>query len=736
MKKIISLTIPIGLLSIFLTVIFLSARASEASPLQLTLAGEHGDPEQAGPPWYNEDWHYRREVIVSNSGTMLSYYQVLVKLDESNFDFSRVKVDGADIRFTHSDGTTELKYWTEWWDSSNQLAYVWVRVPSLANGDTVIYLYYDNPTAVAISDGTTTFDFFDDHWCQFPGGGCKLGDGSDAIRPVLDLEKSGGIAELFNFNLQSFDLWQILTGSPTVSAGVLTLPEGTGIRTVNSFQYKAVGFRANYGLGMGKEWAGFINGTSGQRTMIGDRLDDVDDLYLIDRVTEDETMMLPRVDGIPWHEAYHTYEVRWSNGQSSGDIDHGASTAVSAQPGQVPSSFLPVTFYNDAGSNTNLQVDYVYIRQYRDPEPGVTLGLEQGLIDLAIGKTDSPDPLFAGEALTYQLTISNTSNLDAPGVVVTDTLPALVIADTAEPSQGECSFDNGIVVCSLGIVQALSTASITIVVTTTMDGVITNLANVGSPGYDKNMSNNTSEASTTVIPSADLAVTALGNPEVLLPGGILIYNITVTNQGPSDALGVSMVDTLPGEVRFIGSYPDNCTISDLEVTCPIGNLSQAEEAQVVITTTVEITQTMELINSATVNSDSTHDPDLINNVSEAVNLVDVTPPVVNWVRPVHNGESYFTFGGMVTLEASAMDNDQIERVKFLLYDHIHLVWVTLGVEYDLPYQVPFDSDMLELNDIYQLFAQGYDRVGNNRLERIFIERLNTYTTYLPMMNKK
>ena len=284
----------------------------------MTLPGDHDAPEQAGPPWYNENWNYRREVIVSNSGTMLSYYQVLVKLDESNFDFSRVKVDGSDIRFTHSDGTTELKYWTESWDSSNQLAYVWVRVPSLANGDTVIYLYYDNPTAVAISDGTTTFDFFDDYWCQFPGAGCKLGEGNDAIQPVLDLEKPGGKANLFNFNLQSVDPWQILTGSPTASAGILTLPEGTGIRTVNSYQYKAVGFRANYGLGTGKEWAGFINGTSGQRTMIGDLPEQVDDLYLIDHVTEDETVLLPRVGGMNWHEAYHTYEVRWSNGQSSG----------------------------------------------------------------------------------------------------------------------------------------------------------------------------------------------------------------------------------------------------------------------------------------------------------------------------------------------------------------------------------------------------------------------------------
>ena len=88
-------------------------------------------------------------------------------------------------------------------------------------------------------------------------------------------------------------------------------------------------------------------------------------------------------------------------GRAAGDVDHGASTANSTLPGQVPSSFLPVTFYDDAGSNASLLVDYVYIRQYRNPEPMVTLGQEQGYIDLAIGMTDSPDPLYAGETLTY-----------------------------------------------------------------------------------------------------------------------------------------------------------------------------------------------------------------------------------------------------------------------------------------------------------------------------------------------
>jgi uncharacterized repeat protein (TIGR01451 family) len=741
MKKFISLTIPVGLMTILFIVVILSARSAAASTLNLVQPGDNGNPEQAGPPWYNEAWHYRREVIVSNGGNSLPYYQVLVKLDESNFEFGRAKVDGSDLRFTHSDGTTELKFWIESWDKSNQLAYVWVRVPSLANGDTVIYVYYNNPTAVAISDGTTTFDFFDDYWCQFPGAGCKLGEGSDPIQRFQDLEKPGDIANLFNFNLPSADLWQILAGSPTASAGILTLPEGTGIRTVNTYQYKAVGFRANYGLGTGKEWAGFINGTSGQRTTIGDRPDHVDDLYLIDHVSEDETVLLPRVGGLNWHEAYHNYEIRWSNGQSMGDVDHGDSTAISTLPGQVPSIFLPVTFYSSVGSNASLLVDYVYIRQYRNPEPSVILGIEQGFIDLAIGKTDSPDPLYAGEILSYQLTISNTSNLDAPGVVVTDTLPALVIADTAEPSQGECSIEDGKVLCSLGSIPKLSTASITIVVTTTMDGEINNLASVGSLGYDENMSNNVSEAATTVIPSADLAVTVQGNPEVLLPGGILVYNITVTNQGPSQAIGISMVNTLPNEVIFIGTSPGTCSRNNLEITCPIENLNQAEEALVVITTTVKIVPTMELLDSATASSNSTHDPDLTNNTGSASNLVDKTPPVINWERPVHKGETYVTLGGMVTLEASATDNDQVNRVEFLLYYHTVEppelpYWIPLGVKYASPYEVSFYTDMLELNETYQLYAYGYDRVGNWSRERIFIRRIFLNYQYLPLLNKK
>jgi len=737
MKKTIGLTLPIGLLFILLTIYISYAQASDLYSDNPNTIGEVVTPEQDEPPWYDFAWHYRRSVIISNTGGSLPYYQILVKLDSGNFDFNQAKLDGSDVRLTHSDGTTDLRYWIESWDSANQQAFLWVRVPSLANGDTTIYLYYNNPEAVSTSSGTTTFDLFDDFW-EFTGGPCGIFGGNKAAQAINSPWNLHEWAQFIDQDLPLDSPWCVIRGDPAVSGGILNLPDGNGIRTLNTFQYKAVGFRANYGLGAGKEWAGFINGASGQRTMIGDyKPDNVDDLYLTDYVTNYEYITIPRLGGLNWHGTYHIYEIGWLAGQSSANIDHGASGASSTQPSQVPSVNLPVTLYSDMGSNASLLVDWVYVRQYRSPEPTISIGIEQGLIDLEITKEDFPDTLYAGEALTYLLTISNTSSLDAPGVVVTDTLPSDVIFAMADPSQGECSPADGSVICSLDSIPALSTASITIVVTTTIDGMITNQAFVGSPGYEHDPNNNSDEVTTTVNPAADLVIDAKGYPVVLLPDGILTYVITVTNQGPSDAIDIQMVDSLPSEVEYIDAFPNICAINGLEVTCSLGGLNKAQEIQIIITTTVTTTETVNLINIAMTSSSQTHDPSLLNNTVQSSNLVDTTLPVVDWESPVNNGDTYYTFGGIVPLEVSAQDNDEIDYVKFLWYDHIPSPghWETIGVVSNPPYQLPFISDVLVVGELYQFFAQAFDRVGNSTWERIYIERLFPYYSFLPLIDK-
>ena len=600
MKKIISLTIPLGLLVTLFIIIFYTP-GSKAASVSLLTKENRNKPEQAGPPWYDGAWHYRRPVVIFNNGASLPYYQVVITLDKNNFNFSRAKSDGSDIRFTHSDGTTELKYWIESWDSAEQLAYLWVRVPSLGTGNTDIYLYYNNPEATVVSDGAATFDSFEDDWSHFTGEGLT--------KQGFETQKLQSLGEI-----SSPFAWTTISGSPSASAGILSLKNGDGIKSNSTYLYNAVGMRANYGLGDGYEWGGFINEIDTQRAMIGDLPSDPGNLYLIDYRTNNDNVLLPPVGGNDWHNEYHVYEVRWNSGQSIGDIDHGVVTVLSTQPSQVPNVSLPVTLYSYMGSNATLMVDWVYVRQYRDPEPTSTMSAEQGLVELSLGNNDSPDPIRKGVSLTYQLFIFNSSDINAPGVMVTDTLPVNVQFASVSSSQGSCE-PGSVILCDLNIIYANSTAGITIIVTPTVDGEIINFASVGSPGYELDLSDNSSEQTT---------------------------------------------------------------------------------------------------------------------------LVDSVPPVVNWERPVQNGGTYYTFGGLVTLEASATDNDQVAWVEFKLWDHIGHQWKSIGTTTTYPYQVPFNSGILVVNDPYQMFIVGVDRAGNQSnpydpLQVIYIER--RLSVYLPLLRK-
>jgi uncharacterized repeat protein (TIGR01451 family) len=517
MKKILCLIIIVGLFTLLHTSKISYAQISANNLQNLSNNGENSKPEQSGPPWYNEGWNYRKPIIVTNNGDTLLWYQVLVKLDAGNFNFAEAKNDGSDIRFTYSDGTTELNYWIESWDSNGHLAYIWVRVPNIAMGNNTIYLYYNNPAASAASNGNSTFDSFENDWSQF----ATTGNGQPAVNQ--DEQVSGAAFSPF--------LWITLSGTPTASGGVLSLADGDGIRSTSTYLYNAVGMLAKFGLGNGMEWGGFINGASGSQTMVGDLTSDHNNLFLIDYVTGFDTVLFPRVGDEDWHNAYHIFELRWKPNHSLGDIDHGFSSAASTLLAQVPSTSLPVTLYSFSGSGATLLVDWVYVRQYRDPEPTFAVGGEQGLVALSIDVADSPDPVRINQSLTYQLTILNTSEINAPGVVVTDTLPANVQLGPISASQGSC-IPGSVILCNLNTIFANSTAWITINVTPTVDGEITNTAAVGSPGYELDLSDNTRIEETLIDSVAPIVtwVSPIGNGGIYhTTGGLVTLKVSATD---------------------------------------------------------------------------------------------------------------------------------------------------------------------------------------------------------------
>ncbi|OGO65551.1 MAG: hypothetical protein A2029_09060 [Chloroflexi bacterium RBG_19FT_COMBO_47_9] len=519
MKKIFTLILLVGMLFVFIALFQTTQKAMSANTRGSLEYEEQNAIEQVGPPWDgHESWKYRIPVII-NSGAYLPWYQVLLTLDNSNFNFSQAKPDGSDIRFTHSDGTTEINYWIESWNNSAQLAYVWVKVPGVAGGDTTIYLYYNNPNAAPLSNGPGTFDSFDDDWCDFPGAGCLLSNDASSLESLQYID--------------SPFVWSVISGSPSVTPtipGYLNIWEGAGIKSYSTYLYRAVGYKANFGLGGEYERGGFFNHVSGTGTMIGDDCPGTPgDLFLIN--SGNCSQFSPPEN---WHDSYHVYEIRWINGQSYGDIDHGEYSASSSV--QVPNSSLPVTLYSYLGSNATLTVDWVYVRQYRNPEPTVSVGTAQGLAELAIGSSDTPDPVRGNQNLTYQLTISNTNSIGAPSVIVTDTLPGEVIYVSAIPSQGSC---NGEIICNLGTIPANSTAGITInvKVKSQINGTIINNAVVGSLFYDLNISDNANDQATfvdSILPTVEW-IKPIGNRQTYVTtGGLILLEVLADDNDQID----------------------------------------------------------------------------------------------------------------------------------------------------------------------------------------------------------
>ncbi len=120
--------------------------------------------------------------------------------------------------------------------------------------------------------------------------------------------------------------------------------------------------------------------------------------------------------------------------------------------------------------------------------------------DTALAMAGAPNPVTLGQTVTYTLTVTNDGPTGDPALAVqtVDTLPATATLQSANPSQGTCSSASTSVTCQLGPLASGASATITIVVTPTTVGTITNSAAVSSSASDPNPANNQASAATVV----------------------------------------------------------------------------------------------------------------------------------------------------------------------------------------------------------------------------------------------
>jgi len=180
--------------------------------------------------------------------------------------------------------------------------------------------------------------------------------------------------------------------------------------------------------------------------------------------------------------------------------------------------------------------------------------------NLSITKTGQPNPVIAGENITYTITVHNQGTADAQNVVVTDLMPDGLTFIRATMTSGSWTAPEW----TIGTLANGATATLTLVARVN-DGVLNpviNTATVTSTTHDPDTDDNTSTDETTVVivlhPELTLTKTAIDtvygavgdlihyNLDVMNTGEVTLHNVTVTDPNAEITSGIPIPILPPG----------------------------------------------------------------------------------------------------------------------------------------------------------------------------------------------
>lgn len=256
--------------------------------------------------------------------------------------------------------------------------------------------------------------------------------------------------------------------------------------------------------------------------------------------------------------------------------------------------------------------------------------------NISVTKTDSPDPVVAGEQLTYTVTVSNDGPNTAGNVVVIDTLPPEVtyVSDTDSCIEAPA----GTLTCDLGSIAPSDDASFDVTVDIPADLVylgttsIDNTVSVASDEFDPNLADNTEVTSTSVVAEADLAITsftASPTPDEAVMGTPfeVTLNKTIVNNGPSSPVDVDVSVT---SAPTAGLDIDPPAAAEIVPALGIGDVAEFAESMNV-TCTAPGQQNVTFTDSIAPVGGT--DPDLSSNEAELTVHVECLIPVQIDIHP-------------------------------------------------------------------------------------------------------
>ncbi len=226
--------------------------------------------------------------------------------------------------------------------------------------------------------------------------------------------------------------------------------------------------------------------------------------------------------------------------------------------------------------------------------------------DLAIAKSDAPDPITPGNNLIYTINVANVGAIAAVNSVMNDTLPAgTTFVSLSAPAGWACTTpavgSGGTVSCTNPSVAVGGPYPFSLTVAVPADyagpNPIPNTATTGADN-DANLNNNSASTITSLPGGQPTGVTlvdpALSKVGVLQPGGRgvigerVTWVITATNPNSVPLTGVVVSDTIRADLRVDGASTavGTAAVSGQQVTFNLGTLAPGQVVEMRIETTI------------------------------------------------------------------------------------------------------------------------------------------------------